>query len=123
MSSVIQGIEAKQIINDGIVTRREGVRTEYDSNTGILDIAGFLNGDSYYAELDNEGILTLFDSPSNEISLEEQLRTDFDINSPKRPTQKLTQKPTKRPTKPHSKPRRSKHRHHKGKRRTFRRRY
>ena len=72
-------LRSQELSINGRPVSKEGLGVVHDPTDGTTSAVAMEDDDTYYAHIDEQGVLELFNAPSNRLSLEERLKRDFGI--------------------------------------------
>ena len=95
-------LRTQELTINGRPVSKEGISVVHDPTDRTTSIVATEDDDTYYAHIDEAGMLELFNAPSNSLSLEERLTRDFGVrrearvSKPKKRTHRARTKKNRR---------------------------
>jgi hypothetical protein len=95
MSTFITAKASSELVEDGEIVEKAGMKMRYDGET--MDLAGFSNEGVFYAQLDQDDIMQLLATRADTASLESRLKRAYG-SSIKKNTRSRRPRSRKRPS-------------------------
>jgi hypothetical protein len=108
MSTFITAKASSELVEDGEIVEKAGMKMRYDGET--MDLAGFSNEGVFYAQLDQDDIMQLLATRADTASLESRLKKAYGSSIKKKTRSRRPRRPRSRKRPSSRRTRRSKSR-------------